>query len=127
MSWTCWACGTLGALARLVGHPLALFEGPVARGLDLGEVHKQVLTAIGRGNEPKALVSVEPLYDAFRHAASTFFGEETLDISAENFMPYDVTTVPRNSFPRRGCSLVSVLHKAVEVRQETIYPLPGHA
>jgi hypothetical protein len=46
-------------------------------------VHKQVLTAIGRGDKPETLVSVEPLNDAFRHAASTLFGEETLDISAE--------------------------------------------
>ena len=42
-----------------------------------------LIFTIGRGNEPEALVRVEPLHDAFRHVASTLFGEETLDISAE--------------------------------------------
>src|SRR5690606_36020579 len=59
--------GALLALADLEADTLTLVEGLVALGLDRGEVDEQVIAALGRGDEPEALVGVEPLDGAFWH------------------------------------------------------------
>jgi hypothetical protein len=58
----------LGALADLELHGLPLLEAPVAVRLDGAVVDEQVLTAVGRGDEPVALLGVEPLDGSLRHA-----------------------------------------------------------
>src|SRR5881398_1860047 len=53
--------GTLLTLLGLVLHLRAFVEGAVPRALDRAEVDEQVLPALVGGDEPVALVRVEPL------------------------------------------------------------------
>src|SRR5690242_18275304 len=53
--------GAFVALLGLVLHLRAFVERAVARALDRAEVDEQVLTALVGGDEPVALVRVEPL------------------------------------------------------------------
>src|SRR5665647_687951 len=59
---------TLGALSDLELDPLGLLECLVASRLDRRVVHKDVGAAVVLGNEPVALLSVEPLHRTLRHA-----------------------------------------------------------
>src|SRR3954454_24906386 len=56
------------ALGHLELDPLVLVQAAVAGGLDGREVGEDVGAAVVRGDEPKALLSVEPLHDAGNHA-----------------------------------------------------------
>src|SRR4030095_14375907 len=56
------------ALGHLELHPLVLVQAPVSGGLDSGEVGEDVGAAVVRGDEPEALVRVEPLHTAGNHA-----------------------------------------------------------
>src|SRR5579862_671285 len=61
------------ALLRLVLDARTLGEGPVALALDRREVDEQVLAAVGRRDEPVALVAVEPLHGSGCHLENTSF------------------------------------------------------
>src|SRR3954469_18752046 len=54
-------------LGNLELHPLVLLQAAVARHLDSGEVGEDVGAAVVRGDEPEALVRVEPLHNAGNH------------------------------------------------------------
>src|SRR5919107_3192940 len=56
------------SLGHLELDPLVLVQAAVARGLDRGEVGEDVGAAVVRGDEPEALVRVEPLHYARNHA-----------------------------------------------------------
>jgi hypothetical protein len=60
-----------GRLATLVGdfesHALALIEGREPCRLNGSHVHKNVLRAVGRLDEPKALLGVKPLDSTCSH------------------------------------------------------------
>src|SRR5680860_753040 len=58
------------ALGHLEADLLTLVEGLVALALDRGEVNEQVLATGVRGDEPVALVGVEPLDGTFWHGVS---------------------------------------------------------
>jgi ABC-type cobalamin/Fe3+-siderophores transport system ATPase subunit len=53
--------GTFLALTRLIVHGRSLGEGLVPLGLDVGEVHEEILRAVLRGDEAVTLGFVEPL------------------------------------------------------------------
>src|SRR5690606_14893123 len=60
----------LGTLADRELDLLALLEGPVPVSLDGAEVDEDVRPSIGLGDEPEALLGVEPLDGALGHACS---------------------------------------------------------
>ncbi len=60
---------TLGALADLELHPLAVFEAAVPIHLDGGVVNEEVISAV-YGDEAVALLGVEPLHGALSHSFS---------------------------------------------------------
>jgi hypothetical protein len=61
---------TLLALGHVEGDRLALDELPVAVAGDVGAVRKDVRSAAVLGDEPEALLGVEPLHGAAGHALS---------------------------------------------------------
>src|SRR3954469_23090802 len=56
------------ALRDLELDPLVLVQAAVAGSLDCGEGGEDVCAAVVRGDEPEALVRVEPLHNAGNHA-----------------------------------------------------------
>src|SRR5215469_5500273 len=59
----------LGALGDGVLDPLVVLEAAVAVSLDGGMVDEDVRRAVVRGDEPVALVRVEPLHSSLSHCA----------------------------------------------------------
>src|SRR5580693_6651228 len=59
----------LGALGDGVLYPLVVLEAAVAVGLDCGVVDENVGSAVVGGDEPVALVRIEPLYCSLSHCA----------------------------------------------------------
>jgi len=58
---------SLGTLLYLKLHLLALRQALEARSLDGGVMHKDILAAVLRGDEPEALGVAEPLDDSCNH------------------------------------------------------------
>src|SRR6266480_1639655 len=62
--------GALGALGHLELDLLVLLEVPVAHACDRAEMHEHVWTTVVLGDEPEALLAVEPLHDTGAHEQS---------------------------------------------------------
>src|SRR4051812_31440531 len=96
------------ALGDLELDSLVLLQAAVARHLDRGEVGEDVGPAVVRGDEPEALVRVEPLHNAGNH-------DRLLD--GRSFPIMDGNEVVRPGFP--GSRVAVLIARTGETRVTT--------